>query len=160
MGILAWITLLPLVGAALVMLVPREEEAVHRGLGLATALATFVVSLLMLPDFDPAVSGFQLEVNRLWIDQLGIRFHLGVDGISLWLVLLTTFLIPLTLLSPQAIGIRNIRVREFTVAMLVLEAGHGGAFLPPGPFVFLGLWGPIPIPVYFFTCILGGRARP
>ncbi|MEA2695872.1 MAG: NADH-quinone oxidoreductase subunit, partial [Myxococcales bacterium] len=90
--ILAWITLLPLLGAALVMLVPREEEAVHRGLGLATALATFVVSLLILPDFDAAVPGFQLEVNKLWIAQLGIRFHLGVDGISLWLVLLTTFL--------------------------------------------------------------------
>jgi NADH:ubiquinone oxidoreductase subunit 4 (subunit M) len=54
MGILALITLLPLAGAALVMLIPRDEEAVHRGLGMATALATFVVSLFILPDFDAA----------------------------------------------------------------------------------------------------------
>ena len=94
MGVLAWITLLPLFGAGLVMLVPREEEAIHRGLGLLTALATFVVSLLILPDFDAAQAGFQLQVDKVWIAPLGIRFHLGIDGISLWLVLLTTFLLP------------------------------------------------------------------
>ncbi|HEX3696766.1 MAG TPA: NADH-quinone oxidoreductase subunit M [Polyangia bacterium] len=159
MGILALITLLPLAGAALVMLIPRDEESVHRGLGLATALATFVVSLFILPDFDAAQSGFQLEVNRLWIDQLGIRFHLGVDGISLWLVLLTTFLIPLTLLSPQAIGIRNIRVREFTVAMLVLEAGMIGAFLALDLFVFYVFWELMLIPMYFIIGIWGGERR-
>ncbi|HVR62789.1 MAG TPA: NADH-quinone oxidoreductase subunit M [Polyangia bacterium] len=159
MGILAWITLLPLFGAALVMLVPREEEAVHRGLGLGTALVTFLVSLFILPDFDPSQSGFQLEVNRVWIDQLGIRFHLGVDGISLWLVLLTTFLMPLTLLSPQAIGIRNIRVREFTVAMLVLEAGMLGAFVALDLFVFYVFWELMLIPMYFIIGIWGGERR-
>ena len=94
MGVLAWITLLPLFGAGLVMLVPREEEAIHRGLGLLFALVTFVVSLLILPDFDAAQAGFQLQVDKVWIAPLGIRFHLGIDGISLWLVLLTTFLVP------------------------------------------------------------------
>src|SRR2546429_9013978 len=129
MGVLAWITLLPLAGAALVMLVPKEEEAIHRALGLAASLATFLVSLLILGDFDAAKGGFQLEVNKVWVESLGINFHLGIDGISLWLVLLTTFMVPLTLFSPQAIGLRNIRVREFVVAMLVLEAGMVGAFL-------------------------------
>ena len=57
MGILAWITLLPIAGAALVMLIPREEEALHRGVGFGTALVTFVVSLFMLGDFDAAQSG-------------------------------------------------------------------------------------------------------
>ena len=159
MGILAWVTLLPLFGAALVMLVPRDEEAVHRGLGLGTALVTFLVSLFILPDFDPAQAGFQLEVNRLWIDQLGIRFHLGVDGISLWLVLLTTFLMPLTLLSPQAIGVRNIRVREFTIAMLVLEAGMIGAFVALDLFVFYVFWELMLIPMYFIIGIWGGERR-
>jgi hypothetical protein len=121
MGVLAWITLLPLFGAGLCMLVPREEEAIHRGIGLLTAIVTFVVSLLILPDFDSAQAGFQLQVDKEWIAPLGIRFHLGIDGISLWLVLLTTFLMPVTLLSPQAIGIHNVRVREFIIAMLVLE---------------------------------------
>jgi NADH-quinone oxidoreductase subunit M len=159
MGLLAWITLLPLFGAALVMLVPREEEAIHRGLGLLTALVTFVVSLLILPDFDAAQSGFQLEVDKVWIAPLGIRFHLGIDGISLWLVLLTTFLLPVTLLSPQAIGIRNVRVREFIVAMLVLESGMIGAFLALDLFVFYVFWELMLIPMYFIIGIWGGDRR-
>src|SRR5258708_7663633 len=88
MGLLGWVTLLPLFGAGLVMLVPREEESIHRGLGLFTSIVTFLVSLLLLNDFDSSQAGFQLEVNKVWIEPLGIKFHLGVDGISLWLVLL------------------------------------------------------------------------
>jgi len=159
MGLLAWITLLPLFGAGLVMLVPREEEALHRGLGLLFTLATFFVSLLILPDFDATKAGFQLEVDKLWIEPLGIRFHLGIDGISLWLVLLTTFLMPVTLLSPQAIGIRNIRVREFIVAMLVLETGMVGAFLALDLFVFYVFWELMLIPMYFIIGVWGGERR-
>jgi NADH-quinone oxidoreductase subunit M len=159
MGVLAWITLLPIAGAALVMLVPREEEAIHRGLGFGTALITFLVSLLILGDFDAAQAGFQLQVDKIWIEPLGIHFHLGVDGISLWLVLLTTFLMPLTLLSPQAIGIRNIRVREFIVAMLLLEAGMVGAFLALDLFVFYVFWELMLIPMYFIIGIWGGERR-
>jgi NADH-quinone oxidoreductase subunit M len=159
MGVLGWITLLPLFGAGLVALVPREEEAIHRGLGLFTTIVTFLVSLLILGDFDASKAGFQLEVNKLWIEPFGIRFHLGVDGISLWLVLLTTFLMPLTLLSPQAIGIRNIRVREFTIAMLVLETGMVGAFVALDIFVFYVFWEVMLIPMYFIIGIWGGERR-
>jgi NADH-quinone oxidoreductase subunit M len=159
MGVLGWVTLLPLFGAALVALVPREEEAIHRGLGLFTSIVTFLVSLLILNDFDASQAGFQLEVNRSWIEPLGIRFHLGVDGISLWLVMLTTFLMPLTLLSPQAIGIRNIRVREFTIAMLVLETGMIGAFVALDLFVFYVFWELMLIPMYFIIGIWGGERR-
>ena len=159
MGLLGWVTMLPLFGAALVLLVPQEEESIHRGLGLLTAIVTFVVSLLVLTGFDAAQAGFQMEVNRSWIAPLGIRFHLGVDGISLWLVLLTTFLIPVTLLSPQAIGIRNIRVREFTAAMLILETGMIGAFLALDLFVFYVFWELMLIPMYFIIGIWGGERR-
>ena len=159
MGVLAWITLMPLAGAALTMLVPREEEAIHRGIGLGTAIATFLASLFILGDFNPATAGFQLEVDKLWIAPLGIRFHLGVDGISLWLVLLTTFLMPVTLLAPQAIGTRNVRVREFVVAMLVLEAGMIGAFVALDLFVFYVFWELMLIPMYFIIGIWGGDRR-
>jgi NADH-quinone oxidoreductase subunit M len=159
MGVLGWITLLPLFGAALVMLVPREEEAIHRGLGLLITTITFLVSLLILPDFDGMQAGFQLQVDKVWIEPLGIHFHLGVDGISLWLVLLTTFLMPVTLLSPQAIGTRNIRVREFIVAMLVLESGMLGAFLALDMFVFYVAWELMLIPMYFIIGIWGGERR-
>jgi NADH-quinone oxidoreductase subunit M len=159
MGVLAWITLLPLAGAALTMLVPRDEEAIHRGIGLGTAIATFFASLFILGDFDAALPGFQLEVDKMWVSALGIRFHLGVDGISLWLVLLTTFLMPLTLLSPQAIGTRNVRVREFVVAMLVLESGMLGAFVALDMFVFYVFWELMLIPMYFIIGIWGGDRR-
>jgi len=159
MGVLAWITLLPLFGAGLCMLVPREEEAIHRGIGLLTAIVTFVVSLLILSDFDSAQAGFQLQVDKEWIAPLGIRFHLGIDGISLWLVLLTTFLMPVTLLSPQAIGIHNVRVREFIIAMLVLETGMIGAFLALDLFVFYVFWELMLIPMYFIIGIWGGERR-
>ena len=159
MGVLGWVTLLPLFGAALVMLVPKDEEAIHRGLGLLTTIVTFGISLMILNDFDPGNPGFQLEVDKPWIEPLGIRFHLGVDGISLWLVMLTTFLMPVTLLSPQAIGTRNVRVREFIVAMLVLEAGMIGAFVALDLFVFYVFWELMLIPMYFIIGIWGGERR-
>src|SRR4029077_17772953 len=116
-------------------------------------------SLFILGDFDAAQSGFQLQIDKMWIEPLGIRFHLGIDGISLWLVLLTTFLMPVTLLSPQAIGIRNIRVREFTVAMLILETGMIGTFLALDLFVFYVFWEVMLIPMYFIIGIWGGDRR-
>jgi NADH-quinone oxidoreductase subunit M len=158
-NLLAWITLLPIAGAVLVMLVPRDEESIHWGLGLGTTIVTFLVSLLMLAGFDGSQAGFQLEVNQSWIEPLGIRFHLGVDGISLWLTLLTTFLMPVTMLSPQAIGTRNIRVRDFVVAMLILETGMIGAFLALDMFVFYVFWELMLIPMYFIIGIWGGERR-
>ena len=159
MGILGWITLLPLVGAALVMLVPKDEEAIARGVGLTIAIATFLASLLILGDFDSSKAGFQLEVNKVWVESLGINFHLGIDGISLWLVLLTTFMVPLTMFSPQAIGLRNIRVREFVFCMLLLEAGMVGAFVAVDLFVFYVFWELMLIPMYFIVGIWGGERR-
>ncbi len=159
MGILGWTTLLPLLGATLVMLVPKEEEAIHRGIGFLTALVTFAVSLFILRDFDSTQAGFQLEVNRPWVESLGINFHLGVDGISLWLVLLTTLMMPVTLFFPQSIGVRNVRVREFIVAMLVMETGMIGAFLAIDLFVFYVFWELMLIPMYFVIGIWGGERR-
>jgi NADH-quinone oxidoreductase subunit M len=159
MGILGWTTLLPILGALLVMLVPKEEESIHRGIGLFTSLATFIVSLFILGGFDNSQAGLQLEVNRPWVSAMGINFHLGVDGISLWLVLLTTLMIPLTLFSPQAIGLRNIRVREFTIAILVMETGMVGAFLAADLFVFYVFWELMLVPMYFIIGIWGGERR-
>ena len=159
MGLLAWITLMPLGGALLTMLVPREEEAIHRGIGLGTTIVTFLASLFILGSFEAGQAGFQLEVDKVWVESLGIHFHLGIDGISLWLVLLTTFLMPVTMLSPQAIGTKNVRVREFVIAMLALEAGMLGAFVALDLFVFYVFWELMLIPMYFIIGIWGGERR-
>jgi NADH-quinone oxidoreductase subunit M len=159
MGLLAWVTLLPLLGAIAVMVVPKEEETIHRGVGLFVSVLTFLVSLGILADFESAIGTFQMVVKTPWVDSLGINFHLGVDGISLWLVLLTTFMMPLTLFFPQAIGLKTVRVREFMVAMLVLETGMIGAFLALDVFLFYVFWELMLVPMYFIIGIWGGSRR-
>jgi NADH-quinone oxidoreductase subunit M len=153
--ILAIVTMLPLAGALALMLLPREEEGLLRGVALTTALATFILSLGMLADFEPAA--WNHVVDHEWVPSLGIRFHLGVDGISLWLVLLTTFLMPVVLLSTWvAIGKK---VREFCIAMLILETGMIGTFLALDLFLFYVFWEVMLIPMYFIIGIWGGDRR-
>jgi NADH-quinone oxidoreductase subunit M len=153
--ILTVVTFLPLAGALLLMLLPREEENLLRGAGFVVALATFFASLFLLPGFDP--SGWNHVVDAEWVPSLGIHYHLGVDGISLWLVMLTTFLMPIVLLSSWAsIGKK---VREFVIAMLILETGMIGTFLALDLFFFYVFWEIMLIPMYFIIGIWGGDRR-
>src|SRR5258708_2782595 len=96
-SILTLITFLPTAGAVVVLLLPRQGRAIQWG-ALLTALATFVVSLHLVAHYVVGQAGFQFEQNVSWIPTPAIRYHLGVDGLSLWLVLLTTFLAPLGVL--------------------------------------------------------------
>jgi proton-translocating NADH-quinone oxidoreductase, chain M len=150
--------LIPLVGAIVVLLVPRGERTC-RPIGIVAALVSLGQSLLVLRAFDKSIGAFQMEVNRAWVPSLGIHFHLGVDGISLWLVLLTTLMVFLTLLSPQAMGVHKTRSREFTVAMLVLETGMLGTFLAIDLFAFYVFWELMLVPMYFIIGIWGGERR-
>jgi len=159
MGILGWITLLPIAGALLLLTVPREETSIARGLGLGTALLTFLASLALPLGFDGAQGGFQLVTDIPWVASLGIHFKVGIDGISLWLVMLTTLLMPLTLLFPHSIGVRNVHVREFNIAMLLLEAGMLGAFVALDLFLFYVFWELMLVPMYLIIGIWGGERR-
>jgi NADH-quinone oxidoreductase subunit M len=150
--------LLPLLGAIVVMVVPRGERT-SRPIGIVVALASLVQSVLVVRAFDKSIGVFQLEVDRPWVPSLGIHFHFGVDGISLWLVLLTTLMVFLTLLSPQAMGLHRTRSREFTMAMLVLETGMLGTFLAIDMFAFYVFWELMLIPMYFMIGIWGGERR-
>src|SRR5215475_8834756 len=109
---------LPLLGAIFVMCTPKTETALHRGLGLAFTSVTFFVSLIILHRdyFHANLAGFQLVLDVEWIPGLGAHFKTGVDGISVFLVILTTFLMPLTLLGTRTSVDRH--VREFIAAML------------------------------------------
>src|SRR5687767_11244783 len=129
---------LPLIGAILVMFVPQGERDLARGIGLGVAILTFLVSLAILGPFDGAISTYQLVFDKEWIPGLGAHFKLGVDGISIWLVLLTTFLTPVVLLSAHA-SISE-KVREFVAAMLVLEVAMVGTFLALDVFLFYVFW--------------------
>ena len=150
--------LLPLFGAIVVMVAPRGEHT-SRPIGIVAALVSLGQSLFILRAFDKSVGAFQMVVDRAWVPSLGIHFHLGVDGISLWLVLLTTLMVFLTLLSPQAMGLHRTRSREFVVAMLVLETGMLGTFLAIDLFAFYVFWELMLIPMYFIIGIWGGERR-
>jgi NADH-quinone oxidoreductase subunit M len=148
---------LPLVGAILVMLTPREEEGLARALGFGTSLVTFGVSLVMLAYFDYTAATYQLVIDEPWIAGLGAHFKLGVDGISLWLVLLTTFTMPIVLLSSYSSITK--RAREFMAVMLVLEVGMLGAFVALDLFLFYIFWEVMLIPMYLLIGIWGGNRR-
>jgi NADH-quinone oxidoreductase subunit M len=154
--ILTLTTFLPLFGALLLLLVPREEEGLHRGFAFTISLLTFAASLFLLAgDFQPAQWNF--VVDKEWIPSFGVHFKLGVDGISLWLVLLTTFLMPIVLVASWSSI--NKKVREFVVAMLILETGMIGTFLATDLFLFYTFWEVMLIPMYFIIGIWGGDRK-
>ncbi len=148
---------LPILGAIFVMCTPKTETTLHRGLGMAFTVATFFASLLMLRYFNPKEAGFQLVFDTEWIPGLGAHFKTGVDGISVFLVILTTLLMPLTLLGTGRAIEKH--VREFIAAMLVLEAGMLGAFVALDLFLFYVAWEVMLIPMYLLIGIWGGQRR-
>src|SRR3989442_1852416 len=133
-GILSAVTFLPAAGGLALALVPRHRANALRGGALVVALATFALSLPLYVAFDAESADYQFEVYARWMPTLGVGYHLGIDGISLLLVLLTTFLMPIALLSAwHAI---DDRPKEFVVTMLVLETGMLGVFVSLDLFLF------------------------
>ena len=144
-------------GAALaVALTPRRSVRLQKLLGLGASLLVFLLSLLLVRGFRP-VPGMQFTEERDWLPAYGISYHVGVDGLSLWLVILTTFLTPLALLgSWTSIGER---VREFNVFVLLLEAGMLGVFFALDLFLFYVFWEAMLIPMYFLIGMWGHERR-
>jgi len=156
-GLLSAVTFLPLVGALALMLVPRRLDAVLRGGALAVGVATFALSLPLFSRFDASSADYQFEEMARWIPTLGASYHLGIDGISLLLVLLTTFITPLALASAwRAIEERS---KEFVITLLVLETGMIGVFVSLDLFLFYVFWEAMLIPMYFIIGIWGGAER-
>ena len=146
---------LPLVGALAVALLPRKDELAARHMGMFFSLANFLLSLGLLAEFDLHEGGFQrsLEINIPWVKSLGINFHLGIDGISLWLVMLSTVLTPIVMLSTyKAI---DHKVKEFVASLLVLEMAMIGALLALDLFVFYVFWEIMLVPMYLMIGIWG-----
>jgi len=148
---------LPILGALFVMCTPKTETTLHRGIGMTFTVVTFLASLLIFPNYVAAQPGFQLVFDIEWIPGLGAHFKTGVDGISVFLVILTTLLMPLTLLGTGRAIEKN--VREFIAAMLVLETGMLGAFVALDIFLFYVAWEVMLIPMYLLIGIWGGQRR-
>jgi NADH-quinone oxidoreductase subunit M len=148
---------LPLVGTVLTLLTGRGRDSLVRQVALGVSLLTFAVSLLLWMRFDPGSADFQFVERYTWLPDFGISYHLGVDGISLLLVVLTTFLTPIALLcSWESV---EERVREFSFFMLVLEAAMIGVFVSLDLFLFYLFWDAMLIPMYFLIGIWGYDRR-
>jgi len=155
--LLSVVTLAPAFAALLLGLVPARLEKLHRWLALAISLAVFAASCLVWTGFDPNVPGFQMVEQASWIPQYGIAYRLGVDGISLLLVLLTTLLIPVVILASWT-SIHE-RVKGFHISLLMLTTGMLGAFLSLDLFLFYVFWELMLIPMYFIIGVWGGARR-
>ncbi|MGA3211508.1 MAG: NADH-quinone oxidoreductase subunit M, partial [Terriglobales bacterium] len=150
------VTFLPLVGALLLVGFPRRDRDI-RLFALLITLAEFVISLHFAAHFDRDVGGFQFQVNHAWITSPKIAYHLGMDGISLWLVVLTTFLSPLcVLISWKSI---HDRVKEFFILLLVLETAMIGVFLALDLFLFYFFWEATLIPMALLIGMYGHERR-
>lgn len=148
---------LPLAGAVLLALsIPSDKPDLLRWSAFAVTLVTFAASLFVLKDFDAAAPGFQLGSEASWISEWNIGYITGIDGVSLWMVLLTTFLMPLGVLASWSI---TSRVKPYFVFLLVLETGMLGVFCALDLFLFYLFWEVTLIPMYLLIGIWGYGRR-
>ncbi len=154
--LLSLVAFLPLAGAVLLVFMPAGSVRAIRAAALAVSLLTFALTLLLFAGFDGG-SGLPEFVERAsWLGR-GMDYHVGVDGISLFLVLLAAFLTPLALLSSWR-AVED-RVKEFSVFMLLLQTGMIGVFVSLNLFLFYVFWEAMLVPMYFLIGIWGGRRR-
>lgn len=158
--ILSLVTFLPLVGAAFIMFIRGDDKVVAanaRHVALLTSVGTFVLSLGVWIGFDPSTSDFQMVEKANWLPQLGINYHMGVDGISMLFVILSTFLTPLCVL--QSFGSIEKRVKEYMVAFLVLETMMVGMFCALDFVLFYFFFEGVLIPMFLIIGVWGGPRR-
>ena len=154
----------PVAGALVMMFIPRESAAAHKVIGNLFGFLGFAVSIPLLTGlgalrtgFNPDIAGFQFKENAEWIPSIGANYFLGVDGISLVLVLLTTFIGAISILcSWSAI---QTRVKEYYILLLLLQSGMLGAFMSLDFFLFYVFWEVMLVPMYFLIGVWGSDRR-
>jgi NADH-quinone oxidoreductase subunit M len=155
--ILTIVTFLPLLGTLFILMLPKNSEVSVRHSALFFTLLTFISSLDLIFRFDPVASGMQFTAKVPWISQMGISYHVGIDGISLLLVLLTSFLSVIAILSTFK-SVEHSH-KGFYISMLLLETGMIGVFVSLDLFMFYVFWEVMLVPMYFLIGIWGGQRR-
>src|SRR5512142_3074995 len=156
---LTLLTFFPLVGIIILFFIPSDRKNLMRWTALITSLVTFVISLWVLSMFNASDPDLQLKAQYNWIQVGGwnIQYFLAIDGLSILLVLLTTFLTPISILSTWT-AVED-RVKEFMVFFLLLEIGMVGVFVAQDLFLFYSFWEFTLVPMYFIIGIWGGPRR-
>jgi len=147
--LLTALIVIPAIGAALVVAIPRSRPELVRIVGFTTAMAVLVIASYTLYQFATGTPDFQFVSHHVWIKEWGISWHLGIDGISLFLVVLTAVLFPFALAGADP----HHDVKAYTAWMLVLEAGCLGVFMALDLFLFFVFWEVVLVPMYF---LIGG----
>lgn len=155
--ILTVLLALPIVGAVVVATLPQREEKLAKGIGLAFALVEFLVSLPLFTGFEVGNGGMQFETNVPWIPEFGIHYHVGVDGFSVFIVLLTTLLTPLCIWG--AWNSIEKRSGEFIAALLVLETAMIGALVALDLILFFTFWELMLVPMALIIGVWGSEQR-
>ena len=166
-GTFPWLTVVtfgPMLGVLALLLMPKQQKAALRTVALITSLLVFGISIGVMGFFDPSATAeagaaftFQMSEGPVeWIPLLGVHYALGVDGISLWLIMLTTFLMPIVIFSTYS---EERNVKEFMICLLVLETAMLGALVSLDVFLFYIFWEMMLIPMYFIIGVWGGVDR-
>ncbi len=154
--VLSLLIFVPLIGAAIGLLIPADQKASIKGWVFAVTLMPLVLVGIMWPSFTGGSAGMQFTENIPWVPSLGISYNLGVDGLSFPLIALTAFVFPLA--TAAAFGFDK-RVKEFFILILVLETAVMGVFLALDYILFYVFWEAVLIPMYFLIAIWGGSRR-
>ncbi|MBN2147900.1 MAG: NADH-quinone oxidoreductase subunit M [Anaerolineales bacterium] len=149
----------PLLGILVILFIKNEQKNTIRWVALLTSLVTFGISIATLVQFNPNSAAIQMEINLPWITVAGfnISYHIGVDGLSILLLLLTTFLTPISILSTWS-AVQD-RVKDFMIFFLLLEVGMSGVFVSLDLFLFYVFWEFTLVPMYFLIGVWGGPRR-
>lgn len=161
MGLLTTVTFLPLLGGIIILFLPKEKVDWIRGVGILTTFATFVASLFLLRGFDPSLVGSGLPVMQFverheWIATFNVFYSMGIDGLSLPIILLTTLICFLAAI--YSLSIKE-RVKEFFFWYLILEVGMIGVFCAMDLFLFYLFWELTLVPMYFLIGVWGGPRK-
>jgi len=155
-----WLTLVtffPIVGVLIMLFIPSDRHDTLKGVSLIIAFITMFISFGIYYMFDTMGNGMQFEINKNWIMSMGINYHVGIDGISLLLIILTTILTVLCVMSSwKSI---TVNVKGYYISMLILSTGMIGVFCALDLFLFYVFWEVMLIPMYFIIGIWGGPRK-
>ena len=155
--LLSWVLFTPLIGAAILLLIPASQKNLIRIWANVAALAGFLVSLPLALNFNKNADGFQFVERASWIPSLGVHYSIGIDGISLLLVMLTTVIGCVAILSSwRAI---DDRVKEYYAMFLLQQTGMIGVFISLDFFMFFVFWEVVLVPMYFIIGVWGGPRK-
>jgi len=156
-NLLSIVTFLPAAGALILLFIPKDKNQLLKNVALGISLLGFLVSIPLYFGYNETLTEMQFVVNIPWMQSLGISYYIGIDGISLFMVLLTTFLAPISVLS--SFNYIQAREKEYYISLLLLETGILGVFVVLDVFLFYLFWEAMLIPMYLIIGVWGGKRR-